>query len=153
MVKSIRAGGMQKVESSGFMAMWLTVNRECNFRCKWCYAEGTKLSPNDNMSLETAKDLIDLASDLGIKEIILIGGEPTYWKHLFDTIQYIHEKELISTLVTNGYLMSKNDFLAKIKLSNLRNISISLKAANREQHEELTGVDAFSSVLRGIEEG
>jgi radical SAM protein with 4Fe4S-binding SPASM domain len=140
------------VGNSNFKIMWLTVNRECNFRCKWCYAEGTKFKPEDNMSFEMAKSLIDLASDLGVESIIIIGGEPTYWEHLFQTIQYIHEKKISSILVTNGYLLSNDDFLAKIKASNLNSISISLKAANEEQHKEFTGTNTFSNVLRGIEE-
>lgn len=137
--------------SSSFSTMWLTVNRECNFRCKWCYAEGAESSTEDDMSLETARGLIDLASNLGIKEMIVIGGEPTFWNHLFETIGYIHEKKMLSTLVTNGYMLSKGDFLEKIKASHLDNIGISLKAANREQHLDLTGVDVFFDVLKGIE--
>ncbi len=139
------------MESSGFGPMWLTVNRRCNFRCKWCYAEETHLKPEDEMSLETARSLIDLASNLEVKSIIIVGGEPTLWKHLFDTIQYIHEKKLESILVTNGYLLSKDDFLAKIEASALNCINISLKAANREQHIEFTGRDSFQDVLNAIE--
>lgn len=139
------------MENSNFLTLWLTVNRECNFRCKWCYAEGTHFSPEDNMSFEMATSLIDLASDLGVTTVIIIGGEPTYWKHLFETAQYIHEKKLISILVTNGYLLSKDWFFNKIEESNLNRINISLKAASREQYLEFTGQDAFHDVLAAME--
>ncbi len=132
--------------------MWLTVNRQCNFRCKWCYAEGTDFKPEDDMSFETAKNLINLASDLGIRSVTFLGGEPTCWEHLFPAIQYAYEKKMKSLLVTNGYLLSKPDFLAKIKASNLTRITISLKASNEKQHKELTGTDTFLSVLEGIKE-
>ncbi len=146
-----RKGEKQQVENPQFRTMWLTVNRLCNLRCKWCYAEGTRFKPEDDMSLETAKNLIDMASDLGIKQIIIIGGEPTFWKHLFKLIQYIDDKKIMSTLVTNGYLFSNDNFLAKVKESSLKVISISFKAASREQYIELTGVDGFHNVLDGIE--
>jgi molybdenum cofactor biosynthesis enzyme MoaA len=44
------------------------------------------MNSEDDMSFETAKALIDLASELGLKSIIIIGGEPAIWKHLFEII-------------------------------------------------------------------
>ncbi len=138
-------------KKSDFGSLWLTVNRKCNFRCKWCYAEGTEFRPEDDLSFETAKNLIDLAADLKMRTVIITGGEPTYWDNLFQTIDYIHEKKLSSALVSNGYLFSKKDFFDKINESKLNKIVFSLKAANREQHREFTGTDTFKCVLEGIE--
>jgi radical SAM protein with 4Fe4S-binding SPASM domain len=64
---------------------WFTVNRQCNFRCPWCYGEDTHYSSKDTMSLATAKELAQITAEVGVRYINIIGGEPTLWPHLFDT--------------------------------------------------------------------
>lgn len=52
-----------------YKTCWLTVNRACNLRCKWCYAQETGLKKENDMPLKMAKDLVDICSDIGIKHI------------------------------------------------------------------------------------
>ena len=35
-----------------YKGCWITLNRACNLRCKWCYAQDTKFSLLDDMELE-----------------------------------------------------------------------------------------------------
>lgn len=129
---------------------WLTVNRLCNFRCKWCYAEDTQYSKDDDMSFSLASSLVDLCSNIGIQEIIIIGGEPTFWPHLFDIVPQIHNQGMDAVLVSNGYLFSNNKFLEKIKKIPLKGISFSLKAGTRQQYIKHTGVDAYQKITKAI---
>ncbi|MDD4290245.1 MAG: radical SAM protein [Patescibacteria group bacterium] len=131
--------------------IWLTVNRACNFRCKWCYAEETAYKKDVDMPYELAKKIIKLSKDIGVSSIILIGGEPTLWPHIFDTINDVHENGMKVALVTNGYMFSDENFLRKFKDSKTDSVSISLKAGNAQQHEELTGNKEFQKVLSGIQ--
>lgn len=130
--------------------VWLTVNRTCNFRCKWCYAEETGYKKDGDMPYELAKNIIVLARDMGASNIILIGGEPTLWPHIFDVIDYIHENDMRAALVTNGHMLSNDNFFQRLKDSKIDSVSISLKAGNAKQHEELTGNKEFEKVLEGI---
>ncbi|NMB69710.1 radical SAM protein [candidate division WWE3 bacterium] len=129
---------------------WLTVNRACNFRCPWCYALGSKFKPEDNMSFEEACVLIDFIHSLGVKNIILIGGETLFWKHLFETATYIKSLGMGSTVVTNGWLLGNPRFREKVATSDITGIGISLKAGNREQNMRLTKYDGFDRVQAGI---
>lgn len=129
---------------------WLTVNRYCNFRCVWCYAEGTQYSIKDDMELGLAMKLIDLETAIGIRNVIFIGGEPTFWRHLFQVNDYVGEKGMTSYIVTNGFLFSSKRFMEKVQRSPFDNVTVSLKAGNSEQHERLTGTGAFAQVLAGI---
>jgi len=122
----------------GIEGSWLTVNRNCNFRCSWCYAKGTKYNPNDTMTLELAKELIDLKSDIGVKGTCVIGGEPTLWKHLIPIIEYLDAKNMLSSLITNGSLLCNDRFLSPLLESPLNAINLSLKGGNARQFEELT---------------
>lgn len=131
--------------------MWLTLNRFCNFRCPWCYAESTKYYEDGNMPLDLAKKIVNFASRLGIKEIMLIGGEPTYYPYLFEILEYISSQKIQSTLVTNGYRFSDIEFLKKIEKSSLNSIGFSLKGGSEEQYFNSTKVkDSFEKIKSAI---
>jgi radical SAM protein with 4Fe4S-binding SPASM domain len=102
------------------------------------------------MSLKLAKQLVDFSKTLGVKNILLIGGEPTYYPHFFELVAYINEKGIKSTLVTNGYKFKDMDFVKKIEESGLSSIGFSIKAANQEQQKELTKIDAFADIKQAI---
>lgn len=131
-------------------SVWLTINRICNFRCPWCYAEDTKYLKSDDMSFDLAKRLVDFSKTLGVKGILLIGGEPTYYPHFFELVKYIKKQEMHVTLVTNGYRFADMNFVKKTEESGLDTIGFSIKAANAKQQIELTRVDAFEDVKRAI---
>ena len=101
--------------------VWITVNRACNFRCKWCYAECSEYKIEDDMPLELAKRIADLSINAGAKHIILIGGEPTMWKHVFDFSKYCREKAIscgicklnINTELQIAWTNAVREFLSK----------------------------------------
>ena len=129
---------------------WLTVNRACNFRCKWCYAEGTNYNREDDMSLELAKKLVNFQAELGVEDVILIGGEPTLWPHLFEIIELISQKGMKSALVTNGLLLANEKYLQKLKASSIGGITLSLKSGNKDQHKEIAGSSEFDKVVKAV---
>lgn len=136
----------------GIYGGWLTVNRFCNFRCGWCYATGTEFKPEDNMPLQTAKDLINLMHDIGVKNVILIGGETLFWPHLFAVATYLKSLDMKCAVVTNGWLLGFKKFRDRVEKSDITSVSISLKAGNRQQYIDLTGFDGFDKVLEGLRE-
>jgi len=132
-------------------AMWLTVNRKCNFRCLWCYAEGSNYRANDEMSLEKAIGLVRLGTDVGAGKVVILGGEPTLWSHLPALIRKINEEkpEIIPVIVTNGLLFSNDTF--RKKFQGLKySVGLSLKAGNEEQYQALTKTNSFHRVKKAI---
>ncbi len=102
---------------------WFTVNRSCNFRCKWCYANSSVFDSKQTLTIELALRLLGIVKEMGIKHITLIGGEPTLWKYLMDFNAKCREMEIRSSLVTNAYRFSNDDFWSKYtKTPNNKNI-------------------------------
>lgn len=107
---------------------WLTLNRVCNLRCPWCYAQGVKFSKKNDMSLERAISLVELIVSLGVTDITLIGGEPTLWPHLLELNEYISARGLTSGIVTNAYRFGDKEFWASYLEHPNNEVGISIKA-------------------------
>ncbi|PIR57970.1 MAG: hypothetical protein COU71_01095 [Parcubacteria group bacterium CG10_big_fil_rev_8_21_14_0_10_38_31] len=130
--------------------IWLTLNRGCNFRCTWCYATGSKYLPEDNMSLPFALDLLEISRQLGINRLFLIGGEPTLWPHLFNFNESMKRGGVKSTLVTNAYRFSDDQFWEKYLIHPNTHIGASFKAFSRESMVENTKTNMFAGVTKGL---
>ena len=79
------------------------------------------------MELKTAFEIIDICSDLNIRHITLIGGEPTLYPYLFDVIRYSSDKNIKCGFVSNGLKYSDNSFLQKLISHGIKNFSISFR--------------------------
>jgi radical SAM protein with 4Fe4S-binding SPASM domain len=128
---------------------WLTVNRKCNLRCRWCYAEGTNYQA-DEMSFQLAKELTLLSKKIGIEGMLPIGGEPTLWKFLPRYNHFCRELGMKSVLVTNALLFEDDEFWEEYQKSPNDKIGISLKAWNSQQFQKVAGSVAFEKMKKGV---
>lgn len=128
---------------------WLTVNRSCNLRCGWCYAKESDFTAEE-MTLEVAKGAIEIYNGLRIKNVMLIGGEPTIHPQLLDIVRLIHQAELNPLLVTNGIRFSDANFAKAATAAGLSRAIVSLKGADENQYQLLTGRSVFALVQEGI---
>lgn len=94
-------------QRGGLLSLELEFSKQCNLRCIYCYASaGEKLE--SELTIAEVKSVIDQASELGAKKIILLGGgEPLMYERLSEVIEYIYEKEIEQTMFTNGMLLTK----------------------------------------------
>ncbi|MDE2144949.1 MAG: radical SAM protein, partial [Patescibacteria group bacterium] len=126
------------------------MNRECNFRCRWCYAKGTDYRTSRDMSLELAKSLAVMLKQIGIRELIVIGGEPAMWRPLIEFNEFCANEGFRSVLVTNGSRFGVDSFWRKYKQHPNDEIGLSLKAATRQQLQEVAGFSKYDVVRNGI---
>ena len=129
---------------------WITLNRKCNFRCTWCYAQGEDYSDEKNMNFDDAVKAVDLAFDLGIRNISLIGGEPTLWNGLGKIIPYASKKSIKIGLITNGLVFASKTYLLKLIKAGLSSINLSIKGGNAEEYENNTGRDSYNDIKSAV---
>lgn len=130
---------------------WLTVNRKCNFRCKWCYAESSEYQPRDNMTLETAREIVDLACNMDVHRITLIGGEPTYWNSLVEFNQYCKDKDVHVGMVTNASRFGNDKYWTWYLKSPCDDVGVSVKGVSATQFSDLVGSPKLlEQTIRGI---
>lgn len=130
---------------------WLNINRECNLRCKWCYAKSSGYSKENEMNFDLAKEIIDLITDLRIPSITILGGEPTCSSKLEDIIIYAKERNRHVGMVTNGVNLANMDYAKKLVEIGLDSINISLKGFSKENYKKVTSFDKYNDVMQAID--
>ncbi len=130
---------------------WLTVNRACNLRCDWCYARGTEYENELDMPLSLARDLIYMIKSLGIRSVIIIGGEPTLWSPLLEFNHFLKNEGLKSTLVTNGTRFGKDQFWNEYCQIPNTKIGLSIKGYDDSSFSSVTRTKKFNLTKLGIE--
>lgn len=130
---------------------WLNVNQACNMRCKWCYAENSHYSTEKQMSIDLAKELINISLDLGVTEFVLIGGEPTIWSGFFDIINYIKENKATVSIITNGLRFADNSFWDRYKKSPATSVGLSIKSTTENMFYNATGISQYEKSMLGIQ--
>lgn len=75
--------------------------------CKFCYATYNDFIVNKQLTLENAKEIIDKLISIGLQKITFAGGEPMLWKHLNDSIIYAKSKGLVTSIITNGSIITE----------------------------------------------
>lgn len=96
--------------------------RRCNLACTYCN-EFDRHSP----PVETLEMLrrIDKLGELGTSIITFSGGEPTLHPDLDILIRRVRERDVIATIITNGYLLTP-DRIKRLNVAGLDYLQISI---------------------------
>lgn len=129
---------------------WITLNRDCNLRCNWCYARGTGFNIVDRMQENTVKELIAFLSEIKVQSVYFTGGEPTCDERLEQYIFAAHNSGLFPELITNGVALHDKQFLYDLRKAGLEGINLSMKGWSEESYIQNTGKNVFHQVLQAI---
>ncbi|MFH1587257.1 MAG: radical SAM protein [Candidatus Diapherotrites archaeon] len=131
------------------------VLQPCNWACKYCL-EGSpqeRIKKNENsLNLSEQLNLIDNAGELGIKGLLITGGEPLAPGRYYETARLVKradEQGIVPLIYTNGSYLNKE--MAE-ELANC-NTSIALKLDSRipERYDMIAGrKGAYKSTMGAI---
>lgn len=129
------------------------LTEDCNMRCPMCLVWKSrdkfgKRARHSFISKEDIKKVVDEVKRF--KPVFyLTGGEPLLCKDIFEIISYIHDKGIITSLVTNGWLLP--DKAEGLVNSGLDFICVSIDGP-KEVHDQNRGVKgSFDRAVAGIE--
>lgn len=132
------------------MYLRLNTNSTCNIDCIHCYYKEKVWFDGKTLSLEDAQDIIYQAYDIYKEDlyVILMGWwEPLLYKDLILLLQFLFEKNISTSLTTNGLLLNEN-VLQQIKsLGVLLNISFEW---TQIYNDLVRGEWVFKKVLKNI---
>ncbi len=135
--------------NSQITGFWLSPTYRCNNRCEWCYVGG-KLAKKDEASLSDVKRYILQMAEVGAKECIFIGGEPTTYPHIVDAVKFATDNDLNAKIMTNGRKLANRGFAKSLKEAGLKHCSISIEGVE-SVHDRITRVPgSFKESVAGI---
>lgn len=67
----------------------VVLTRNCNLRCNFCYVQDAGYCPDNMLSYENLKKIVDFCCDAKVKFLFFTGGEPLLYPHLLNALQYI----------------------------------------------------------------
>jgi radical SAM protein with 4Fe4S-binding SPASM domain len=120
---------------------------ECNFHCPFCEASAGKAGEKELTTLEVYA-LIDDLANMGVKRLVISGGEPLVRPDLMDIMQYGTQKRISFGLVTNGYLVE--ELWDRLKLYDYFLFFTSIDGLP-EYHDRMRKKDSFDRAIRALD--
>lgn len=131
----------------------ISLTDRCNFRCIYCMPEeGVRQMDHDEiLRFDEIVDIVQIASEMGIKRLRLTGGEPLVRKGVADLIAELNKIEGIESIAmtTNGVLLPR--MAQELKAAGLSRVNISLDTLDPEQFRQITRCGSLDQTLSGIE--
>lgn len=156
-MEKLLVGSAKHLELAGELRnpdyLMLNLPFECNYSCLKCCNRNRKeesRTEGEPLTLEEISSLIDEASDLGIRVVVLAGeGEPLLNKNIDAIVEEIDKRELIPYIFTNGSLL--NEEIAQHLKQHNASLVINLDTLDRQLYEELAGIkDSFDVVYENL---
>lgn len=122
------------------MLNFIDITNACNFSCLVCGVNIRKGEKNIFLSTQEIYYRAKKLRDLGGKNLMLSGGEPTIHPELPLIIKKIRALGLHITMASNGFCLGTNKDYAKIlKHSGLSKVLLQFDTFNEDVHQKLRG--------------
>jgi radical SAM protein with 4Fe4S-binding SPASM domain len=122
----------------------VSVTGRCNSRCALC---GIWKGPGDELKPEVIEESVADLRRLGLKNVVISGGEPLMRSDLSDVLGRLSGRGLRFFLCTNGMLLrNRRDEVLK----HFDSVVVSLDSHEPLSYKAIRGVDAFDEVVSGI---
>jgi len=127
----------------------LELTSKCNHTCLHCYVD-KNIGPD--LSLEQWKVILDKLRKAGTLYIIFLGGEALIHPDFFKIVEYAHQLDFHTSLITNAFLIESQEYANKLEKVGLNNITISLYSTKEKIHDEMTGMHgSYKRIIKAIE--
>jgi MoaA/NifB/PqqE/SkfB family radical SAM enzyme len=138
-----------QVFEAPLLVVW-NLTKQCNLRCKHCYANAGPYKNPDELTLEQKLKVVDILNDAGVVMTAFSGGEPLLSPDFWTVAEYASKKGMYTSIATNGTtLIPKN--IKRLKTVGIKYVEVSLDASAPKIHDEFRGVrGAWAKTVQGI---
>lgn len=107
-------------------AVYFHLNNDCNLHCLGCYSHNAERNSGKNLSYSEICIALSKLKELGMRNIIISGGEPFLREDIYDILKYIKVQLSIPAVqvITNGTLTGRYDTELLSRYVDELNISI-----------------------------
>lgn len=147
MVESLNKGNAATNMKWNLSHITIVTTQKCNLLCKGCYVDTNMCSGLDISRLED--DILLPFVELGGKTIGFSGGEPLLYNELFAAIRMAKQHNILTSLVTNGVLLSR-EVAKSLKNLGLDSLQISLDSSDATYNDNIRGCGNKENVVNAI---
>ena len=134
---------------SGTLRIVLTT--QCNYKCKYCFAEGEEDKQTRVIPLEKLKPILKKAKEFGIDKIKLTGGEPLLYPEMKELLAYIREIDIAYVDLTTNISLLNEGNICLLNQYHVNALTLSLNTLEKEKYEYLSGFYDFKLVKENLE--
>jgi len=131
--------------------LWLYANFDCNLHCDYCCVRSSPAVPRRELGLARVQRIAREAPELGVKEILVTGGEPFLLENIGE-ILVCCAAAAPTTVLTNGMLFAgrRVESLGPLPRDRIA-LQISLDSATPELHDLHRGRGSWARAREGIQ--
>lgn len=136
------------INGRGPVVVW-NVTRNCNLRCKHCYASAGDKKLPDELSTKQGKKIIRDLAECKVPVLLFSGGEPLMRPDFFELAAYAVKLGIRCVLSTNGTLITP-DIARNLKECGVSYVGVSLDGIGEKNDFFRGRRGAFEDALSGI---
>ena len=138
---------LEAAASNRLLTCEIEFNRNCNYRCPYCYATA---GSDAVLPHEAAERTIREVALLGARKIVVLGGEPLLCRRLKEYILLAESLGMGAEIFTNSSLIDEE--WAQFFFGHNCRVAVKLNSLDPAVHDRMTGVsDALGKALRAID--
>ncbi len=149
----VRAGAAPADDVTGTpigSRLWLYTNFDCNLACDYCCVRSSPAAPRRELGLERVRRIAREAGALGVRELMLTGGEPFLLEDVGAIVAACAEAAP-TTVLTNGMLFAgrRREALAALPRERVV-LQVSVDAPEPARHDAHRGEGTWARAMRGV---
>ncbi|MEW5803323.1 MAG: radical SAM protein [bacterium] len=135
----------EAMRTNRLLSMEIEFSLQCNFRCSYCYLPPESFL-KDELTKEEIRDVILQARDLGVKKIVILGGEPMAYQHILDMIAFIRQQDVAIELFTNGFQITAD--VARFLFDHQVMVVLKMNTHDEKIQDKLAGKNGAYKVIQ-----
>ena len=105
---------------------------KCNLRCQHCFVHR---EIDNNFIIDNYKHIIDTLYDNGLFMLFYTYGEPLANKEFFEIAEYVKQKNISQTLMTNGWFIRSQEDVYSLQRCGITRVFVSVDSINSNDHD------------------
>jgi len=125
------------------------VTKACPLKCAHCFNNSGEVR-NKELNTEEIRLVMDKLKDMGVKKVMLTGGEVTTRRDFIKIVEMATERFLGISIATNGYFIDEKIAKELSRFKNRMVVQVSIDGAEKN-HNKIRGVkDSFQRAVAAI---
>ena len=125
------------------------ITSKCNLNCKHCFTRNILDSDKKELTFEKKIDIFNQMNKLGIREMLVSGGEPFIYPKFIDFLREGCKRNINIKVFSNGFLIT-NKIINQIKNIPIDYLAISIDGATEYSFKKIRGAQDFNKLKKII---